>query len=165
MNVKNLTTDALLAKMCDGVGKVKRQERGKLNEVLTELFYRAESLEKSLKRTEKELERKQKDLIALEAKVKAEALKRKIKDYFTEGESKALVRRLKKMAKTDKKIAMFLAEQVFGKARGTVGIDGGAEDKPIMTMAAVLDGLEKPIRMEPLPAVPLIDSEDSEFNQ
>lgn len=156
-SIENLSTDELLAKMSDGVGKVKRQERFKLNAILTELFNRAESAEKSLRKTEKELERKKKDLIALEAKIKAESLKRKIKDYFSETESKSLVRRLKKMAKTDKKIAMFLAEQVFGKARGTVGIDGGSEDKPIMTMAAVLDGLEKPVRMEPLPNVPFLD--------
>jgi len=66
-----------------------------------------------------------------------------LREYVTEVEAKHMVDRAKKLAKTDKRILMFLLEQMFGKARQNVGLDGGSPGAPI-TMAALLDQLEKP---------------------
>jgi len=70
-------------------------------------------------------------------------LKKKVREYMSEKDTRMLVERIKKWSKMDKRMAMWLADQVFGKARQNMGLDGGADDKPI-TMAALLDSLEEP---------------------
>ena len=67
------------------------------------------------------------------------SIKKAILEYMSPQELQNLVARLKKWAKTDKKVAMFLAEQVFGKAKtsGSVQV-GGA----VMHIGKMLDELE-----------------------
>jgi len=67
------------------------------------------------------------------------SIKKAILEYMSPQELQNLVNRLKKWAKTDKKVAMFLAEQVFGKAKtsGSVQV-GGA----VMHIGKMLDELE-----------------------
>ena len=71
------------------------------------------------------------------------AFKKKIRDYTTEKEVRLMVKRAKKIARTDKKMLQFLLEQIFGKPRQNMGLDGGEDGRPV-TMAALLDSLEKP---------------------
>ncbi len=66
--------------------------------------------------------------------------KKALKEYITEPELLNMVKRAKEMAKKDPKMLQFILEQVFGKARGTVGIDGG-EGKPL-AIGMLLDSLE-----------------------
>ena len=69
-------------------------------------------------------------------------IKQKIREYTSNKELRAMIERLKRWAKRDPKIAMWYAEQVFGKARQTTGLDGGSDNKPIM-ISKILDELEK----------------------
>jgi hypothetical protein len=59
-------------------------------------------------------------------KPKGAVSKPQIRDYFTVEEVKDLVESLKIKAKTDEKVAQFLAEHIFGKASQnlTLGEDG-----------------------------------------
>jgi len=67
------------------------------------------------------------------------SIKKAILEYMSPQELKNLVNRLKKWAKTDKKVAMFLAEQVFGKAKTSGSMQvGGA----VMHIGKMLDELE-----------------------
>jgi len=67
--------------------------------------------------------------------------KRALKEYISPEELKHMVERAKKFAKTDKKMLMFLLEQVFGKAKTTnQTIQDGAKTNNI---AIFLDTLEK----------------------
>lgn len=67
--------------------------------------------------------------------------KKALKEYITEAELHNMIKRAKEIAKKDPKMLQFLLEQVFGKARATVGLDGG-EDKPI-AIGMLLDSLER----------------------
>ena len=69
------------------------------------------------------------------------SIKRKLKEYTTNKEFKAMLERLKRWAKTDKKIAVWYAEMILGKPRQNNGLDGGSENKPIM-ISKILDELE-----------------------
>ena len=51
----------------------------------------------------------------------------KFHDFFTTEEIKAIVEDLKVKAKTDSRVALFVAEHIFGKAVQPLGND---EDKP-----------------------------------
>lgn len=57
--------------------------------------------------------------------------KPQIREFFTEEEVAALVADLKASAIDDVKVKLFLAEQVFGKARQNIGLDGGDEGTPV----------------------------------
>jgi hypothetical protein len=61
--------------------------------------------------------------------------KRQIKDYMSEAEVERMVNKLIAQAEERPELLKFLLEQVFGKARQTVGLDGGIEDgtiKPVL---------------------------------
>lgn len=51
------------------------------------------------------------------------------REYFSEEEELDLINKLKTSDKPE--IWMKIAEQIFGKARQNIGLDGGSEDKPI----------------------------------
>ena len=55
-------------------------------------------------------------------------------DFFNEGELTELMNKTIELAKDDKgsKERIFLLEQVFGKARQNLGIDGGEEGKALL---------------------------------
>lgn len=55
-------------------------------------------------------------------------------DFFNEGELTELMNKTIEIAKDDKgsKERIFLLEQVFGKARQNLGIDGGEEGKALL---------------------------------
>ena len=56
----------------------------------------------------------------------------KIGDYITEEEVKELVGMAKLYAKAGKTdLLRFILEQIFGKARQNIRLDGGEDDKPI----------------------------------
>jgi hypothetical protein len=55
-----------------------------------------------------------------------------IRDYFTLDDIEKLVETAKKQAESKPEIMKFLLEQVFGKARQNIGIDGGEENKAIL---------------------------------
>lgn len=71
----------------------------------------------------------------------AQTLKKKIREYTTPREALSLIRRIKIAAKSDKKVALWYAEMLFGKPRQNQGFDGGEDNKPI-TIAKILDELE-----------------------
>ena len=76
----------------------------------------------------------------------AASMKKKVREYMTEKDTQLLMKRIKTWAKGDKRMAMWLADQVFGKARQNMGLDGGTEGAPI-TMAALLDSMEEPKKL------------------
>lgn len=63
-------------------------------------------------------------------------LKYKIKDKLTDKEIDDLIKEAKSRAKTSDKILIFLLEQLFGKARQNLGVDGGEENKPLIIQIA-----------------------------
>ena len=69
--------------------------------------------------------------------------KKTIKEIVTPNEALYLVSRLVKWAKTDKKIAMFLAEQIYGKAKSNQAPESKANN-----IAIFLDNLEKQPRLD-----------------
>lgn len=153
--LKNIKQNFSLNK--EAQDKVKKLTASRIDEKLNRIYVAKEALlarqlEVKLESAKKEIERlteviakKEEDLVNIEENISKASLSRKIKEYFSAREVKTLVTRLKKQAKTDKKVAMFLAEQVFGKARGNVGVDGGEDGKPIqMNMATILNQLERP---------------------
>ena len=74
---------------------------------------------------------------------KGSSCKPKITDHFTQKEIDELVENAKTLAKTNATVAMFLLEQVFGKARQSVGIDGGEEGAPIVFSEIARQNLDK----------------------
>ena len=68
-------------------------------------------------------------------------IKKKIREYTSESEARAMIEKLKKWAKKDKKVGMWYAEQMFGKARQNTGLDGG-KDGSAISMSVILDQLE-----------------------
>lgn len=55
----------------------------------------------------------------------------KLRERFTDEEIMELVDEAKKQAKKDPVMLKFLLEQIFGKARQSVGISGEEENSPI----------------------------------
>ncbi len=55
----------------------------------------------------------------------------KLRERFTDEEIMTLVGEAKKQAKKDPVMLKFLLEQIFGKARQSVGISGEEESSPI----------------------------------
>ena len=82
----------------------------------------------------------------LGSKNKENILKYKIKNSFTREEILDLVEMAKKKAVSSEKMLIFLLEQVFGKARQNLGMDGGDSDKPIIIQVAkeLLEKYEAP---------------------
>lgn len=65
--------------------------------------------------------------------------KPKIVDDLTEEQKEDLLKVIfDKAIKGDSKLLQFLAEQIYGKARQNVGLDGGEDDKPILQQIKVL---------------------------
>lgn len=62
---------------------------------------------------------------------KGSTKKPQISDFITEREVKELVKIAKTQAKDKPDLLKFLLEQVFGRARQNIGLDGGEDDKPI----------------------------------
>lgn len=85
-----------------------------------------------------------KGMTAYKASLVAGKFKKKLADYTTEKEVINMIKKAKKIAKSDKLMLKFLLEHLFGKPRQNVGLDGG-EGKPI-TIASILDRLEDPKR-------------------
>lgn len=54
-----------------------------------------------------------------------------ISKFFTPKELEDFITKLKADAQTDPKIALWFADQLFGKARQNIGLDGGEEGEPI----------------------------------
>lgn len=76
-------------------------------------------------------------------KISPATLKKKIRDYLKEKDVKELIKIAHEQAKAgDKKMLQFLLDHSFGKPRQNVGLDGGKDGQPIMTMSAMLDQLE-----------------------
>jgi hypothetical protein len=67
-------------------------------------------------------------------------IKKALIEYMSPQELKNLVERLKRWAKSDKKVAMFIAEQIFGKAKTSANVH--TEGK-VLHIGAMLDELEK----------------------
>lgn len=59
----------------------------------------------------------------------------KLRDRFTEQEIEELIMEAKVLAKRDPVMLKFLLEQIFGKARQSVGISGEDEEPPIKVQA------------------------------
>jgi hypothetical protein len=77
-------------------------------------------------------------------KISTKTLRKKIRDYLKEKDIKVLIKIAHEQAKAgDKKMLQFLLDHSFGKPRQNVGLDGGKDGQPIMTMSAMLDQLEK----------------------
>lgn len=75
--------------------------------------------------------------------------KLQICDNFTDKEIQELIKTAKEMSKTDKDMVKYLLDQVYGKARQTVGVDGGLDEdnkpKPIMQLdGSILANLSNP---------------------
>lgn len=54
-----------------------------------------------------------------------------IQKFFTPEELEAFMIKLKADAETDVKVALWFADQLFGKARQNIGLDGGEEGLPV----------------------------------
>jgi hypothetical protein len=67
-------------------------------------------------------------------------IKKALVEYMSPQELKNLVERLKRWAKSDKKVAMFIAEQIFGKAKTSANVH--TEGK-VLHIGAMLDQLEE----------------------
>lgn len=57
--------------------------------------------------------------------------KPQIRNFYTDEQVMSFVDELKESAKTDNRIKLFLAEQIFGKARQNIGLDGGEDGSPV----------------------------------
>jgi len=66
--------------------------------------------------------------------------KKALREYVSPEELRRMVERAKKFAKTDKKVLMFLLEQIFGKAKT---ITENVGEKKATNIAIFLDTLEK----------------------
>lgn len=67
-------------------------------------------------------------------------IKKALIEYMSPQELKNLVERLKRWAKSDKKVAMFVAEQIFGKAKTSANVQ---HEGKVLHIGAMLDELEK----------------------
>lgn len=67
-------------------------------------------------------------------------IKKALVEYMSPQELKNLVERLKRWAKSDKKVAMFIAEQIFGKAKTSANVQ---HDGKVLHIGAMLDQLEQ----------------------
>lgn len=67
-------------------------------------------------------------------------IKKALVEYMSPQELKNLVDRLKRWAKSDKKVAMFIAEQIFGKAKTSANVQ---HDGKVLHIGAMLDQLEQ----------------------
>lgn len=59
-----------------------------------------------------------------------------IHQFVTPDEVEKLVRLAKEQADTKPELLKFLLEQIFGKARQNIGLDGGEEGTPVMFVPA-----------------------------
>lgn len=59
-------------------------------------------------------------------------LKRRIQNYFSEEDIEHLIDQAFEQAKDKPEILRFLLEQIFGKARQNIGVDGGEEGKALV---------------------------------
>lgn len=66
-------------------------------------------------------------------------IKKALIEYMSPQELKNLVERLKRWAKSDKKVAMFIAEQIFGKAKTSGNVQ---HEGKVLHIGAMLDQLE-----------------------
>lgn len=57
-----------------------------------------------------------------------------IQKFFTVEELETFMAKLKRDAETNPKVALWFAEQLFGKARQNIGIDGGEDGTPVQMM-------------------------------
>lgn len=62
---------------------------------------------------------------------KGSTSKPSISKFFTPQELEVFVAKLKADAETDPKIALWFADQLFGKARQNIGLDGGEDGTPV----------------------------------
>ena len=69
---------------------------------------------------------------------KTSILRRKIADHLDEDDFADLVQEAKERAKKSDKLLIWLLEQVTGKARQQIGLDGGEEDKPVAILSTVI---------------------------
>ena len=77
--------------------------------------------------------------------------KAKITDYMSEGEIDEMVNLFISQCREKPDLMKFLMEQIFGKARQNIGLDGGEENKPISILQNVIQRKKEsmsPVREE-----------------
>jgi len=63
-----------------------------------------------------------------------------LRDLLSADQEEELVALAVEKAKEDPTMAKFVLEQIYGKARQNIGLDGGEEDKPIAILQNVILG-------------------------
>ena len=64
--------------------------------------------------------------------------KPRIADFMPDNDIKELMERYLERAKVEDKVMIHLIENVLGKARQNIGLDGGEEDKPIAILNEII---------------------------
>ena len=60
-----------------------------------------------------------------------------LRDLLSAEQEEELVALAVELAKKDPSMTRFVLEHIYGKARNTIGLDGGDEDKPISLLSTI----------------------------